>query len=37
MLFFSQLHYVGTHVVMTVLAFGGHWMQKTLYFKLNML
>ena len=25
---FSQLHYVGTHVVMTAWAFGGHCMQK---------
>ena len=33
-LIFCQLHYVGTHFVMTVRAFGGHWMQKTLDFKL---
>ena len=25
-----QLHYVGTHFVMTVWAFGGHWIQKHL-------
>ena len=35
-LIFSQLHYVGTHVVMTVCAFGGHCMQKTLDFKLML-
>ena len=35
-LFFSQMHYVGIHVVMTVWAFGGHWMQKTLDFKLML-
>ena len=29
-----QLNYVGTYFVMTVWAFGGHWMQKTLDFKL---
>ena len=33
---FSQLHYVGTHVVMTVWAFRGRWMQKTLDFKLML-
>ena len=31
---FVQLNYVGTHFVMTLWAFGGHWMQKTLDFKL---
>ncbi len=35
-LIFSQLRYAGTHVVMTVWAFGGHWMQKTLDFKLML-
>ena len=33
-LIYLQLHYVGTHFVMTVCAFGGHWMQNTLDFKL---
>ena len=31
---FSQLHYVGSHVVMIIWAFDGHWMKKTLEFKL---
>ena len=35
-LIFSQLHYVGTHVAMIVWAFDGHWMQKTLDFKLML-
>ena len=32
--FFFQLSYVGTYIIMTVWAFGVHWMQKTLDFKL---
>ena len=32
--FFFQLNHVSTYFVMTVQAFGGHWMQKTLDFKL---
>ncbi len=33
---FFQLNYVGTHFVMTLWAFDGHWMQKTLDFKLML-
>ena len=30
------MHYVGTHVVMIVGTFDGHWMQKILDFKLML-
>ena len=35
-LIFLKLNYVGTHFVVTLLVFGGHWIQTTFDFKLML-